>query len=104
MASFFYNRTTYRWLDRRLVPACFLWLDHEVFEKIGVGPAHAPHRPIVIAQAVCQRMADVDFFAAQIAKVFKGPDVGRASPLVSTYLVAYFAACKGLLDGAAIGL
>jgi hypothetical protein len=105
MATHFYNRTTYRSLEGRVnIPLPFLWLDQEVFEKIGVGVTHAQHRPVMMAQTVCQRMADIDYFATEIGKAQTDPNVGRACSLVATYLVAYFSASKGFLDGVAIGL
>lgn len=105
MGTYFYNRTTYRSLDGRVaIPLPFLWLDREVFEKIGVGLTHAQHRPVMIAQTVCQRMADIDYFATEIGKAQKDPNVGRACSLIATYLVAYFSASKAFLDGIAIGL
>ena len=53
---------------------------------------------------VVRRMADVDLFAWHIEKVEKPGHAGLAEPLIGSYLVAYFGACKALLDAAAIFL
>jgi hypothetical protein len=49
-------------------------------------------------------MADIELFAGVISELEKDKDIWRASITISSYLVAYFGACKSLLDAISITL
>lgn len=108
MSSLFYVRTAYS-LIKVPVPQCFKDLDtyfetrlaHLVTEKT---TALLSHRSVILAENLCRRMADTDFYAQAIVDAQKGLAPWNASIAIQSLLVGYFNACKSLLDAGAITL
>lgn len=104
MKTFFYNRTVYSLgLPNVEVPQCFLQLD-DYFDTLFTTSAGLTHESVRLAENLCRRIADVEFYAHVISENQKSPNTFRAAILIGTYLVGYFNACKSLLDACAITL
>lgn len=98
MADFLRLRTSYA-CGELLFPECFERVECRL-EKAGFGWENLCSEYVNVAR----RMADIDLFAWHIATISNPSDPARACPLVSSYLVAYFGACKALFDAAALFL
>jgi len=103
MKSSFYNRTAYQLLNVPL-PQCFMELD-EHFDKIFSSPNDVvTHPSVTLAENLCRRMADVELYASYISRAEESPNIFKGAILIGSLLVAYFTACKSLLDAGAITL
>jgi len=102
MESFFYERTAYCLLSIP-VPRCFTELD-KCFDARFTGSDVITRQPVMLAENLCRRMADVEYYAQSISEVQKSSDASRAATLIGTLLVGYFVACKSLSDAGAITL
>ena len=104
MKTFFYNRTAYRLrLPNTSVPQCFVDLD-DCFDTLFQTPAGVTQEVVILAENLSRRLADVELFAQCISDVQKNSEPFHAAILIGTFLVAYFNACKSLLDAGAIAL
>lgn len=107
MDAFFYNRSIYSVIEQP-VPACFLDLEQHFGPKIpvnvfplvapGVGPT------IELAENLCRRMGDVEFYMKRIADELATLNGTHTAMTVSSLLVGHFGACKSVLDAGAITL
>lgn len=125
MKTFFYERTAYR-LSNDPVPNCFFKLD-EHFDTIFESVQNAyQHRSVLLAEQICGRMADIEMYAyllddahnrhtreeyatnsAPDVEPFlrhKHPETDKGAILTRSFMYGYLAACKALLDSAAITL
>lgn len=88
------------------LPKCFVELD----EILGAEDSNedivlAINMPKVkMAENICRRMADINWYANNIEAALQEENTGKASLLTMTLLVGYFGSCKSLLDAAAISL
>ncbi len=88
------------------LPRCFVELD----EILGAEDSNedivlAINTPKVkMAENICRRMADIDWYANNIEAAMQEENTGKASLLTMTLLVGYFGSCKSLLDAAAISV
>lgn len=98
MSNFLRLRTSYA-LEELEFPMCFARVERRLEER-GFQFADLVSEYVNVAR----RMADVDLFAWHIEKVDSPGHAALAGPLISSYLAAYFGACKALLDAAALFL
>lgn len=104
MKTLFYKRTVYNvGLPNMEVPQCFVELD-KYFDTLFTIPSDLTHESVRLAENLCRRIADVDFYAHFISEYQKSPAINKAAILIGTYLVGYFNACKSLLDACSIAL
>lgn len=104
MKTFFYNRTAYSpRLLNMAVPQCFIELDDH-FDTLFPTTAGSTQEAVILAENLCRRLADVELFAQYISEAQRESDALRAALLIGTFLVAYFNACKSLMDAGAITL
>ena len=104
MKTFFYNRTAYGLKSpNATVPQCFVELDN-CFDKLFQTPAGITQEVVILAENLCRRLADVELFTQYISEAQRKLDTFQAAILIGTFLVAYFNACKSLLDAGAITL
>lgn len=102
MRTLFYNRTAYR-IQNIAVPDCFISLD-EFFDTQFADVSGLMNKSVTLAQNLCCRMADTEWYASCISEAYGHPDAFQGAILIGTLLVGYFNACKSLLDAAAITL
>ncbi|MBK8046063.1 MAG: hypothetical protein IPK16_02365 [Anaerolineales bacterium] len=108
MKTYFYERTAYALSDQP-VPSCFMRLDDH-FDLNFTGYEEAMrHRAVVMAEAICGRMADVEMYAFLIEDArkrhaidAKGDD--KAAILTRSFLVGYLGAGRAFLDAVAVTL
>lgn len=88
------------------MPKCFVKLDEILgAEDSNEDAVLAINMPKVkMAENICRRMADIDWYANNIEVAMQEENTGKASLLTMTLLVGYFGSCKSLLDTAAISL
>ena len=104
MKTFFYNRTAYSpRLLNMTVPQCFIELD-DYFDTLFPTTAGSTQEVVILAENLCRRLADVELFAQYISEAQRESDTFQAAILIGTFLVAYFNACKSLMDAGAITL
>lgn len=104
MKTSFYNRTAYSpRLLNMTVPQCFIELD-DYFDTLFPTTAGSTQEVVILAENLCRRLADVELFAQYISEAQRKSDTFRAAILIGTFLVAYFNACKSLMDAGAIAL
>jgi hypothetical protein len=104
MKTFFYNRTAYSLkLPNTTVPQCFVELDN-YFDTLFQTPVGLTQEVVILAENLCRRLADVELFTQYISEAQRKLDTFQAAILIGTFLVAYFNACKSLLDAGAITL
>jgi hypothetical protein len=104
MKTFFYNRTVYSLeLPNMTVPQCFIELD-DYFDMLFQTSVGLTQEVVILAENLCRRLADVELFAQYISEAQRKSDTFQAAILIGTFLVAYFNACKSLLDAGAITL
>lgn len=86
------------------IPQCFIDLDVALGEEDQSDDVvHAMQSPKVrLAENLCRRMADVDWYAKCVKSTMQEENMGKATFLCSTWLVGYFSSCKSLIDAAAI--
>jgi hypothetical protein len=102
--TFFFNRTVY---IRHMtpVPECFLRLDRHFGAKGLTEGSGIDHPAVALAENLCRRMGNVDFYAESIeATLASGADFFHQTPVIGALLVAHFGACKSVLDAAAVSL
>jgi hypothetical protein len=106
MRTYFFGRSQYAYLRNVEIPSCFKDLDIVLGEKDGSSDVVlAINAPAVrMAENICRRMADVDWYAAGVGNALREESVGKAACLAMTLLVGYFSSCKAVLDAAAITL
>lgn len=102
MKTLFYKRTPYS-IFKMPVPKCFIELD-EYFDTIFPTWKAIFHPPVVLAENLCHRMADVEAYAYYITEEQKGVDTIKSAILIGTLLVGFFTSCKSVLDAGAIAL
>jgi len=103
MRTYFYNRTAYAYLSDRL-PIFFVNLD-VMFDAIISDFADAACLPVTRhASNLCRRLGDVEFLAWKVDETVHPPKDWYASVAAGTFLVAYFSACKSVLDAVAVAL
>jgi hypothetical protein len=85
------------------VPQCFIELDN-YFDTLFQTPDGLTHEAVILAEILCRRLADVELFAQCISEAQNRSDAFQAATLIATFMVAYFNACKSLLDAGAITL
>lgn len=106
MRTYFYGRSLYSHMSPVDLPKCFVELD----EILGAEDSNedivlAINMPKVkMAENICRRMADIDWYANNIEAAMQEENTGKASLLTMTLLVGYFGSCKSLLDAGAISL
>ena len=106
MRTYFYGRSLYSYMSHVERPKCFVELD----EILGAEDSNedivlAINMPKVkMAENICRRMADIDWYANSIEAAMQEDNIGKASLLTMTLLVGYFGSCKSLLDAAAISI
>lgn len=106
MRTIFYGRSLYSYMSHGELPKCFVELD----EILGAEDSNedillAINMPKVqMAENICRRMADIDWYANNIEAATQEDNRGKAAVLTQTLLVGYFGACKSLLDAAAVSL
>jgi hypothetical protein len=104
MKTFFYNRTAYSLkLPSMAVPQCFIELD-DYFDTLFQTTFDLTQEVVMLAENLCRRLADVELFAHYISEAQRKSNTFQAAILIGTFLVAYFNACKSLLDAGAIAL
>ena len=106
MRTYFYGTSLYSHMSHVELPKCFVELD----EILGAEDSNedivlAMNMPKVkMAENICRRMADIDWYANNIEAATQEDNIGKATFLTMTLLVGYFGSCKSLLDAAAISL
>jgi hypothetical protein len=104
----FYKLTAYDGTNKEPVPPCFVALDAFLKENMAVFDFEVGRRRMLLAENLCRRMADVDYFAMLIGDAINAAQakhqVWGSTVVVSSLAVAHFSACKSLLDAAAIAL
>ena len=104
MKTSFYNRTAYSpRLLNITVPQCFIELD-DYFDTLFQTTTGSAQLVVILAENLCRRLADVELFAQYISEAQRESDTFQAAILIGTFLVAYFNACKSLMDAGAITL
>jgi len=88
------------------LPKCFVELDEILGAEDGnediVLAINMPK--VTMAENICRRMADIDWYANNIEAAMQEENTAKASLLIMTLLVGYFGSCKSLLDAGAISL
>jgi hypothetical protein len=102
MRTWFYKRSAYD-VQNVAVPECFIRLD-EFFDTQFATASGLMDQSVTLADNLCCRMASIELFASYISKAYGHPNAFQGAILIGTFLVAYFNACKSLLDAAAITL
>lgn len=125
MKTYFHERTAYR-LSNDPVPNCFFKLD-EYFDTVFESAQQAyQHQSLLLAEQTCGRMADVEMYAFLLDDAQRrhsreefstnsapdvepflrhsDPETDKGSVLVRSFMYGYLAACKALLDSAALTL
>jgi hypothetical protein len=98
--NFFYNRTAYRLLDSK-IPVCFVALD------VYFGKKNSDYidKKISLAENICRRMSDIEYFAFQIKNnLAQKRDIWDDSVLIGTLLTSLYGSYKSLFDATAITL
>jgi hypothetical protein len=104
MKTLFYSRTAYSLkLPNITVPQCFIELDN-YFDTLFQTTSGLTQGAVILAENLCRRLADVELFAQYISEAQRKSNTFQAAVLIGTFLVAYFNACKPLLDAGAITL
>lgn len=103
MKSFFYMRTAYRLFMDQL-PQCFVDLDNVLAPSLVTADEQFLHPAVRQGERLCRRMAGVDFYAVELAKVMGEDNEGDAAIEAEILLVGYMSSCKAVLDAAAIVL
>jgi hypothetical protein len=85
------------------VPECFIELDN-YFDTLFQTTVGLTQEVVILAENLCRRLADVELFAQYISGAQRKSDTFQAAILIGTFIVAYFNACKSLLDAGAITL
>jgi len=104
MKTNYFELTAYKLSDEP-VPNCFIKLDEHFDQSIAVNE-NPVHIAVLLAEAVCARMADVEMYAFLIEDArkrhttAKGGDV-KAAILTRSFLFGYLGAARSLLDCAA---
>lgn len=110
MKSNFVERTLYR-LMRLPAPSCFLRLDDHFDLALPMQPARgaATHLPVLLAERLCARFAEVEWYADSILDARKREGLDReadvkAALLTRAWFVGYLGAARAFLDAAAATL
>lgn len=106
MRTYFYGRSLFSAITELEIPSCFIELD-ESFGEQDVGRdvlEWLANSRVALAENLCRRFANVDWYALKIGAAQDEKNVGSAVHLVQTLLVGYFSSAKSLLDAAAITL
>ena len=102
MSGYLYNRTAYCLLGIT-IPQFFVEIE-DCFQKRFTDGSFLTNHAFKSTENLCRRMADVEFYASYIYEEQKRADAYQAAASIGTLLVAYFSACKSLLDAGAITL
>ncbi len=108
MKTYFYERTAYKLSDQP-VPACFIKLDEQFDERVVIDRPGTTPVPILLAESLCSRMADVEMYAFLLEdtrkrhRLDKGGEV-KVAILTRSFLIGYLGAARALLDCAASAL
>jgi hypothetical protein len=103
MKSSFYNRTTYPPLGLP-VPDFFLKVDEQLEATYPDDRELLSSRELAIVENLCRRLADLEFYAAQIRKQLAQPDKFTAALFAGTFLVGHLSSAKSILDASAIAV
>ena len=104
MKTLFYKRTAYILeLPNITVPQCFIELDN-YFDTLFQTTVGLTQEVVILAENLCRRLADVELFAQYISEAQRKSNISQAGILIGTFLIAYFNACKSLMDAGAITL
>lgn len=76
----------------------------DYFDTLFQTTAGATQEVVILAENLCRRLADIELFAQYISEAQRESNAFRAAILIGTFLVAYFNACKSLMDAGAITL
>lgn len=90
------------------VPACFVALEQHFGPSIpkNVRPDDAPDvgKYVALAGNLCRRLGDVEYYVKLITDELDSKRGAFTAKAVSSLLVGYFSACKGVLDAGAMAL
>ena len=107
MKSNFVERTLYR-LMALPAPSCFLRLDDHFAQALPATPDRgaAAHLPVLLAERICARYAEVEWYAAAIGDARKREGLDRegdvkAALLTRGLFVGYLGASRSFLDACA---
>lgn len=108
MKTYFYERTAYKLSDQP-VPQFFLALDeffdsNLVLERPGITPM-----PVILAESVCSRLADVEMYAFLIEDTRKRHRLDKTGEskvaiLTRSFFIGYLGAARSLLDSCSAAL
>lgn len=105
MKTYFYERTAYK-LSEQPVPNCFLALDDHFDVTIMIERPSTTPVPVLLAESVCARMADVEMYAFLVEDtrkrhlLEKGGET-KAAILTRSFLIGYLGAVHSLLESCA---
>jgi hypothetical protein len=108
MKSYFYERTGYK-LNDKPAPSCFLHLDEHFDRSPALADTGVLHLPVLLAESICGRIADVEFYVSLMEEVRKrqalekGGDI-KAAVRTRSYLLGYLGVARSLLDSGAMTL
>ena len=108
MKTYFYERTAYKLSDQP-VPACFIKLDEQFDARVLINRAGTTPVPILLAESLCSRMADVEMYAFLLEDTRKRHRLDasgevKVAILTRSFLIGYLGAVRALLDCAASAL
>lgn len=84
------------------IPGCFVALEQRFDAYFPTLGALLSDPRVALAENLCRRMGDVEFYASVIPTSATNPN--HEWSLTGTYLVGHFVACKSVLDAAAIAV
>ena len=108
MKTYFYERTAYK-LSEQPVPQYFITLDDFFDFNLVVDQPGSTPVPVLLAESICSRLADVEMFAFLIEDTRKRHRLDkdgetRIAILTRSFLVGYLGAARALLDSCATAL
>ncbi len=103
MKTHFEDRTAYSILAVQM-PQCFTDLDEAFDRRFGDFRESLSDPLVTLAENICRRAGDVELYAWHIHQAKGDANVHKAATLTGSYLVAFFGACKSLLDAGSITL
>lgn len=108
MKTLFYERTAYK-LSEQPVPNYFVALDEFFDLNLVVDRPGTTPMPVLLAESVCSRMADVEMYAfliedARLRHRLDKEGETKVAILTRSFLIGYLGAVRSLLDSCAAAL
>lgn len=102
-SDYFLNRSAYCVLSVP-VPTPFIAFELALAARFPQGSFPPGDPPVALAENLCRRMSNIDFFAERITEAIAARDDTRRAWELNPLLTAHFSACKSLLDAGSVAL